>query len=55
MEKWPGNPGFRYRLGVAYSQNGEKAEARRELGQALKLKADFDGAGEARALLSSLR
>ena len=55
VEKVPGNPLFHYHLGLAYSQTGDKAEARRELEQALKLKADFDGADEARALLSTPR
>ena len=54
VEKAPGNLLFHYHLGLAYSQTGDKAEARRELEQALKLKADFDGADEARALLGAL-
>ena len=48
VEKAPGNPLFHYHLGLAYSQNGDKAAARRELEQALKLKADFEGADDAR-------
>jgi len=52
--KDPGNPSYHYHLGLAHSLAGDKAAARRELEQALKLKADFDGADEARKLLRSL-
>jgi Flp pilus assembly protein TadD len=54
VEKAPGNPVFHYRLGLAYSQVGDTASARRELERALKLKADFKGAEEARELLRTL-
>ena len=54
VEKVPANPGFHYRLGLAYSQIGDRAAARRELEQALKLKADFEGAEDARKVLRSL-
>jgi Flp pilus assembly protein TadD len=54
VEKEPRNPVFHYHLGLAYSQTGDKAAARRALEQALKLGADFEGAGEARTLLRTL-
>ncbi len=54
VSKEPGNPAFYYHLGLAYSQLGDKAAARQALEQALKLKADFDGAEDARKLLSTL-
>ena len=54
LEKDPANAGFHYRLGLAYSQNGDKAAARQELERALKLKADFNGAEDARQLLRTL-
>jgi Flp pilus assembly protein TadD len=50
VEQRPGEPVFHYHLGLAYSKAGDKAAAR----QALKLKADFEGAGDARKLLRSL-
>ncbi len=52
--KEPGNPAYHYHLGLAYSQTGDKAGARKALEQALKLKPDFDGAVDARRLLKSL-
>ena len=54
VERAPGNPAFHYRLGLAYAQTGDKAQARRELEQALKLKADFEGAEDARKVLGTL-
>ena len=50
----PGNPAFHYHLGLAYVQTGDKAVARTALEQALKLKADFDGADDARKVLKTL-
>jgi Flp pilus assembly protein TadD len=54
LEKRPDKPVFHYHLGLAYSQTGDKAAARKALEQALKLKADFDGAEDARKVLRSL-
>ena len=54
VEKDPENAAFHYHLGLAYSQTGDKAAARQELERALKLKADFDGAEDARKVLKTL-
>jgi tetratricopeptide (TPR) repeat protein len=54
IEKHPEEPAYHYHLGMAYAQTGDKAEARKALEQALKLRPDFDGAGEARRLLEAL-
>ena len=54
VEKDPANPAFHYRLGLAYSQTGDKVSARQALEQALKLKADFEGAEDARKVLRTL-
>ena len=54
LEKDPANPAFHYHLGLAYSQTGDKAAARQSLERALELKADFDGAEDARKVLRTL-
>jgi Flp pilus assembly protein TadD len=54
LEKAPDNPAFHYHLGLAYAQAGDKAAARLAMEKALKLKADFEGADEARSLLRTL-
>ena len=54
VEKDPGNPAFHYHLGLAYLQTGDKRAARLALEQALKLKADFEGAEDARKVLRLL-
>jgi Tfp pilus assembly protein PilF len=54
VEKVPANPSFHYHLGLAYAQTGDKAAARQALEQALRLKADFDGADDARKVLRTL-
>lgn len=54
VEKRPDEPVFHYHLGLAYSQAGDKGAARQALQQALKLKANFDGAENARKLLRSI-
>jgi Flp pilus assembly protein TadD len=54
VEKVPANPSFHYHLGLAYSQTGDKAAARQALEHALRLKADFDGAEDARNVLKTL-
>ena len=50
----PKNPVFRFRLGQADAQAGNKASAKRELEEALKLKPDFPEADQARKLLVEL-
>ena len=50
----PDNPIYQAHLGLAYAQAGELANARTHLTAALRLKANFDGAEEARSVLSSL-
>jgi tetratricopeptide (TPR) repeat protein len=55
IEKDAGNASFHYHLGLAYSQTGDKAAARQALEQALKLKADFAGADDARTVLKTLK
>jgi Flp pilus assembly protein TadD len=52
--KVPTDPVFRYHLGMAYLQAGEADKARRALRQALDLKADFDGAVDAKKALTDL-
>ena len=44
----PTNPLYAYRLGVAYTKNGEDAKARKSLEGALKLRPDFERAEDAR-------
>ncbi|MBI2197370.1 MAG: tetratricopeptide repeat protein, partial [Candidatus Rokubacteria bacterium] len=50
----PGNPEIRYHLGAVYAKRGKKAEARRELEQALK-SPSFPAAAEARKALDQLK
>lgn len=54
IEKDPQNPTYRYRLGVALARTGDKASARRELQQALKMRPDFPEAADARKVLADL-
>jgi len=51
--KDPVNPIYQYHLGLAYASSGDTAQARGSLTRALALKPDFDGADQARRLLSS--
>ena len=51
----PNNPLYLYHLGLAYAQNGDTALARQHLEKALKAQPNFDGAEEARKVLSSLK
>ncbi len=53
-EKDPGNSTYHYHLGLAYASAGDVARARQSLSRALALKPDFDGAPQAKELLSSL-
>jgi tetratricopeptide (TPR) repeat protein len=54
VAKDPQNPVYQFHLGLAYAKTGEKPKAREALEQALKLNPDFDGAAEARKVLSEL-
>ena len=54
VEKAPDNPTYNHHLGLAYAKAGERPQAIQHLRRALQLKADFDGAAEARAVLNSL-
>ncbi len=51
----PDNPSYNYHLALAYHQNGDNVEARKLLEKALKSKATFAGADEARKLLESIK
>jgi len=52
VEKDPNNPTYHYRLGQAYLLSGSKDKAKASLETAIKLKADFPEAGDARKLLT---
>jgi Tfp pilus assembly protein PilF len=54
VEKDPGNPLYRYRLGLAFAQSGNKTRAKEEIERALSIKRDFDGATDAKKLLQEL-
>jgi Flp pilus assembly protein TadD len=54
VAKEPANASFHYRLGLAYAQNGDLAEARRTLERALELNAQAPEATDARATLTRL-
>jgi hypothetical protein len=51
----PENALYHYHLGLAYEKSGDRTRAARHLTRALALNAHFEGAGNARALLASLR
>jgi Tfp pilus assembly protein PilF len=53
-DKQPEEPAYFYHLGLALAQTGDKAGAKQALERALKLKADFEGADEARKVLATL-
>jgi Flp pilus assembly protein TadD len=53
--KQPTNATYAYHLGLAYHQNGDMAQAKKELERALKLKPDFEGAPHAKQILESIR
>jgi tetratricopeptide (TPR) repeat protein len=53
-EKEPGNALYQYHLGLAYAGAGDAARAKQALSRALALRADFDGAEDAKERLSSL-
>jgi putative PEP-CTERM system TPR-repeat lipoprotein len=50
----PGNPEVRYHLAAVLADGGRKAEARRELDEALALRQPFESMAEARALRQTL-
>jgi tetratricopeptide (TPR) repeat protein len=52
VEKEPKNATYHYHLGLAYEKAGDVARSRQALNTALTLKADFDGADEARRILA---
>jgi tetratricopeptide (TPR) repeat protein len=54
LEKLPDNPTVNYHLGMAYYQKGDKIRAKKQLQKAISLDTDFDGANEARSVLSKL-
>jgi tetratricopeptide (TPR) repeat protein len=54
VDKEPADPSFHYHLGLAYARCGDKALARQSLERALRLKADFGGADDARGVLKTL-
>ena len=54
IQKDPTDPSVFYHLAVAYSQVGDTEKARKSLTQSLAMKADFDGAADARKLLTDI-
>ena len=54
LEKLPDNAIVNFHLGAALFQKGEKADAKAYLEKALALNSDFDGADEARRMLSEI-
>jgi tetratricopeptide (TPR) repeat protein len=54
LEKLPENVMVRYHLGMAYYKKGDRALAKKELEKALSLNEKFDGAEEAKQILSEL-
>jgi tetratricopeptide (TPR) repeat protein len=51
----PANPTVVYHLGLAYHKKGEADKARAELQRALDLSPSFDGADEARKVLTQIK
>jgi tetratricopeptide (TPR) repeat protein len=54
VESVPGNPTYRYHLGMSYVKTGDTAKAREMLQEALKLDPDFPGAADAKNTLRTL-
>jgi tetratricopeptide (TPR) repeat protein len=54
-EKDPNNAMYHYHLGLAYARAGENAQALQSLNRALTIAPNFDGAQDARTVLSSLK
>ena len=55
VSKAPNNPTFRYHLGMAFSQKGDKPRAIRELQQALRSNPQKDEEGKIKELISKLQ
>ena len=55
IEKSPSTGLFHYHLGVAYARSGDPARARAAIETALKLDRTFEGADQARKMLTELR
>jgi tetratricopeptide (TPR) repeat protein len=55
VSKAPSHAAYYYHLGLAHMQAGDAASARQALQKALDLRADFDGAEDARKMLATLR
>jgi tetratricopeptide (TPR) repeat protein len=55
VQRAPGNPVYRYHLGLAHQLAGDTASARDTLERALALDPAFSGAADARRVLASLR
>ena len=51
----PDNAVYLYHLGAAYALNKDRTNARQSLEKALKLQPNFQGAGDARKILDSLK
>jgi tetratricopeptide (TPR) repeat protein len=54
LEQVPDNAVVRYHLGLAYYKKGDKNPAKAELEKALNLDEEFEGADEARQILSTI-
>jgi tetratricopeptide (TPR) repeat protein len=54
LEQMPDNAVVHYHLGQAYYKKGDKVPAKAELEKALKLDQDFEGADQARQILSTI-
>ena len=55
VQRAPGNPLYRYHLGLAYEQAGDVTRSRESFTKALDLKSDFVGADDARRALARLK
>jgi tetratricopeptide (TPR) repeat protein len=53
-EQLPNDPVVHYHLGMAYFQNGDQTQAEVALQRALELQGNFDGADQAKQILTSL-
>ena len=54
LQKMPDNPVIHYHLGAALFHKGDKKQAKRALEKALSFNAEFDGADDARQMLSEI-
>jgi tetratricopeptide (TPR) repeat protein len=55
VDQSPKNPAYHYHLGMLYAKTGDTAKAKTSLQNALGLDPNFDGAGEARKTLATLK